>query len=86
MLAARVATFNRCAKERGLTVPRYEGGFFVMVFLPRAPETAAAMRRIGVYVVPQTREDGRGALRLALCAVPESQVKRLVDAVADCIG
>ncbi len=86
VLLARVAAFNRCAKERGLLHPRYEGGFFVTVFLPRAPEVAAAMRKIGVYVVPQTREDGKGALRLALCAVPESDVKRLVDAVADCAG
>jgi aromatic-amino-acid transaminase len=86
VLLSRVATFNRCAKARGLKFPRYEGGFFVTVFLPRATETAAAMRRIGVYVVPQTREDGQGALRLALCAVPENEVKRLVDAVADCDG
>lgn len=84
LLLARVATFNRCAKERGLKVPRYEGGFFVTVFLPRAPDVAAAMRQKGVYVVPQTREDGQGALRLALCAVPETEIRRLVDAVADC--
>jgi aspartate/methionine/tyrosine aminotransferase len=83
-LAARVRAFNRRARERAVKVPRYEGGFFVMAFLPRALETAAAMRSLGVYVVPQTREDGQGALRLALCAVPESQVERLVDAVADC--
>jgi aromatic-amino-acid transaminase len=83
-LAARVRAFNRRARERSVKVPRYEGGFFVMAFLPRALETAAAMRSLGVYVVPQTREDGQGALRLALCAVPESQVERLVDAVADC--
>jgi aromatic-amino-acid transaminase len=86
LLATRVATFNRCAKARGLVYPRYEGGFFVTVFVPRATEVAAAMRRAGVFVVPQTREDGKGALRLALCAVPEGQIKRLVDAIADSIS
>jgi len=82
VLAARVATFNRCARDRGLRYPRYDGGFFVTVFNEHAREKAEAMRARGVYVVPQAQEAGTGALRLALCAVAERHVPRLVEALA----
>jgi aromatic-amino-acid transaminase len=81
-LTARVNTFNRCARERGLRYPRYDGGFFVTVFDERAREKAEAMRARGVYVVPQVQESGAGVLRVALCAVAEKDVSRLVEALA----
>jgi aromatic-amino-acid transaminase len=82
LLGARVDAFNRHAHERGLRFPRYEGGFFVTVFDDHPREKAEAMRKKGVYVVPQVRKDGGGALRVALCSVAERDVAKLVDALA----
>ena len=81
-LHARVEAFNRGARGAGLRYPRYEGGFFVTVWNDRAREKAEAMRARGVFVVPQVRKDGRGALRVALCAVAQRDVARLVEALA----
>lgn len=77
MLAERVSAFNRHAKERGLRYPRYDGGFFVTVFHERAKEKADAMRKAGVYVVPQ-----KDALRVALCSVSVRDIPRLVEALS----
>jgi len=79
LLDARVAAFNRCAKEKGLEYPRYEGGFFVTVFSRDAAEHARRMREHGVFVVPV-----KGALRVALCSVAERDIARLVDEIARC--
>ena len=76
MLRARVDRFNDLARPRGLSYPRYDGGFFVTVFHDRANEKALAMKESGVFVVPQ-----EGALRLALCSVAERDIPRLVDAL-----
>lgn len=81
-LRARVDAFNRHAQERKLRYPRYEGGFFVTVFDDRPRQKAEAMRALGVYAVPQVMSGGTGALRVALCAVPERDVPRLVEALA----
>jgi aromatic-amino-acid transaminase len=82
VLLARVAAFNRAANGRGLKYPRYDGGFFVTVFSPRAKAKADEMKARGVFVVPQALDDGSGALRVALCAVAERDVARLVEALA----
>jgi aromatic-amino-acid transaminase len=76
MLRARVEAFNRLARPKGLSYPRYDGGFFVTVFHDRAREKAVAMKERGVFVVPQ-----EGALRVALCSVAERDVPRLVEAL-----
>lgn len=78
LLASRVNAFNHAAKAKNLVYPRYEGGFFVTVFCSDALERAARMREKGVYVVPSKK-----ALRVALCSVAESEIPRLVDALAD---
>jgi aromatic-amino-acid transaminase len=77
LLLRRVAAFNARAKEARLRYPRYEGGFFVTVLCDDGPKEAARMRELGVYVVPQKR-----AVRVALCGVAESDVPRLVSALA----
>ncbi len=82
LLRARVDAFNRHAHERGLRYPRYEGGFFVTVFDDHPREKAEAMRAEGVFVVPQARKTGGGALRVALCSVAERDVPRLVESLA----
>jgi len=82
VLLSRVDAFNRAAHGYGLKYPRYDGGFFVTVFNDQAREKAADMRARGVFVVPQVLEDGSGALRVALCAVAERDVGRLVEALA----
>jgi aromatic-amino-acid transaminase len=85
LLRARVDAFNAAAGARGLIYPRYEGGFFVTVFHDDPIAKAAAMKEKGVFVVPQRApagEQGRGALRVALCSVAERDVGRLVEALA----
>jgi aromatic-amino-acid transaminase len=86
VLRARVDAFNRHARERGLSYPRYEGGFFVTVFHDKPKEKALAMKEKGVFVVPQVRADAGktrgGALRVALCSVAERDIGRLVEALA----
>jgi aromatic-amino-acid transaminase len=85
LLRARVEAFNALAPSRGLSYPRYEGGFFVTVFHDDPIAKAAEMKEKGVFVVPQRApagEQGRGALRVALCSVAERDVARLVDALA----
>ena len=81
LLRARVDAFNAHAHARSLRYPRYEGGFFVTVFDDHPLEKAAAMREKGVFVVPQARKQGGGALRVALCSVAERDIARLVDAL-----
>jgi aromatic-amino-acid transaminase len=83
LLGARVEAFNRLAKGRGFAYPRYEGGFFVTVFHDDPMAKAEAMRKRGVFVVPQARRGARGALRVALCSVAERDVPALVDALAE---
>ena len=76
MLRSRAAVFDTSAREAGLNVPRYEGGFFVAVFTPDGEKTAAVMRAEGVYVVPM-----EGAVRVALCCTPEAKIPRIVEAL-----
>ena len=76
MLRRRAALFDTSARETGLNIPRYEGGFFVAVFTPDGEKTAEAMRAEGVYVVPM-----EGAVRVALCSTPEAEVPRIVAAL-----
>ena len=82
VLSARVDAFNLLARAKKLRYPRYEGGFFVTVFDDHPREKAASMRDQGVYVVPQVDAAGRGALRVALCAVAERDIARIVSALA----
>jgi aromatic-amino-acid transaminase len=82
LLLARVEAFNAHARKHGLHYPRYEGGFFVTVFHDRPLEKAQAMRAQGVFVVPQAKKTGGGALRVALCSVAERDVPRLVESLA----
>jgi aromatic-amino-acid transaminase len=81
-LRARVDAFNRHARERNLKYPRYEGGFFVTVFHDAPREKALKMKEQGVFVVPQVKKTGGGALRVALCSVAERDVGRLVESLA----
>ena len=76
LLRTRVEAFNSAASTAGLHVPRYDGGFFVVVFTPDGEKTAAVMRDMGVYVIPL-----KGAVRVALCATPEAEIPRLVEAL-----
>ena len=77
LLMRRVGAFNHHASQAGLRHPRYEGGFFVTVFADEADARARRMRdEHGVFVVPQN-----GALRVALCAIAERDVPRLVTAI-----
>ena len=81
LLRERVDVFNREARAAGLRFPRYEGGFFVSVFCDDAEATAAAAREEGVFVVPM-----KGAVRIALCSTPATDIPRLVAALARAVS
>jgi aromatic-amino-acid transaminase len=74
LLDGRVAVFNELARPKGLRYPRYDGGFFVTMFVEDAPAAAVRMKEDGVFVVPV-----KGALRVALCSVAKPNIPRLVD-------
>jgi aromatic-amino-acid transaminase len=78
LLARRVARFNERASAAGLPYPRYDGGFFTMVFEKDAHAAAERLKADGVFVVPQA-----GGLRIALSSVAEKDVDRLVDAIVE---
>ncbi len=73
-LTRRVARWNELATQAGLGYPRYNGGFFTTVFSDRAQEVAAALREQGIFLVPLGK-----ALRVAMCAVNEEQIARIVQ-------
>ena len=77
MLNRRVDHWNKFATKAGLNYPRYDGGFFTTVFCDDAVGVAAKLREQGVYVVPI-----KGALRVAMCAVSEPGIERIVAALA----
>ncbi len=77
LLDRRVVAFNREAGRASLLYPRYEGGFFVCVFCDDSAAVVRHAQARGVFVVPLP-----GAVRVALCSTPQSQVPRLVDALA----
>lgn len=77
LLAQRVARWNELASAAKLRYPRYDGGFFTTVFCDDAAAVAVRLKEDGVFVVPQA-----GALRIALCSVPERDIARLVAAIA----
>jgi aromatic-amino-acid transaminase len=81
LLAARVRAFNAAADGTVLRYPRYDGGFFVTVFAKDAPRAAEALKKNGVFVVPQ-----KGALRVALCSVAEHDVAALVKHLGDAVA
>lgn len=76
LLGARIDAFNEGARKIGLRMPRYESGFFVTVFTRDGQKTAAAMRDLGVYVLPIS-----GAVRVGLCSTPVADVPRLLEAL-----
>lgn len=79
MLARRVDKWNELAGQHPKIVyPRYDGGFFTTVFCDDPQGAAAALRDQGIYVVPTA-----GALRVAMCAVNERQIERIVAALGD---
>ncbi|MBL9039492.1 MAG: aminotransferase class I/II-fold pyridoxal phosphate-dependent enzyme [Archangium sp.] len=76
-LMARVDAFNALARPKGLTYPRYEGGFFVTVFSSDAQALGSRMKERGVFAVPL-----KGAVRVALCSVAANDVARVVEALS----
>jgi aromatic-amino-acid transaminase len=76
LLDDRIVIFNDLAVKADLRMPRYKNGFFLIAYTPDAERTAAAMRDVGVFVLPIL-----GAVRVALCHTPKKDLPRLVDAL-----
>jgi aromatic-amino-acid transaminase len=74
LLDERIVLFNQLAAQAGLRTPRYDCGFFIVVFTPDSERTAATMRDEGVFVLPIP-----GAVRIALCHTTKKDLPRLVD-------
>ncbi len=77
LLARRVDFWNARASAAGLRYPRYDGGFFTTVFNDDPKKASQALCARGLYLVPTA-----GALRVAVCAVNEAQIARIVDGLA----
>jgi aromatic-amino-acid transaminase len=77
LLGTRVDAFNAAARPAGLAFPRYDGGFFVTVFVDRPDRVAARMREEGVFVVPVD-----GGVRVGVCSLRAADVLRLVGSLA----
>lgn len=77
LLQKRIAAFNEAAKAQGLKTPRYDSGFFSMVYTRDGEKAAAKMRDLGVFVLPL-----KGAVRVALCGVALADIPRLAEALA----
>ncbi|MEZ4445814.1 MAG: aminotransferase class I/II-fold pyridoxal phosphate-dependent enzyme [Polyangiaceae bacterium] len=78
MLDRRVDHWNALAGPANLHYPRYDGGFFTTVFCDDAFTVATKLRERGIFVVPMP-----GALRVAICAVHEAQIDRIVPALVE---
>jgi aromatic-amino-acid transaminase len=76
LIDKRIVAFNDLAAKAGLRMPRYQNGFFLIVYTPDSDRTAAVMRDVGVFVLPIP-----GAVRIALCHTPLKDLPRLVDAL-----
>lgn len=74
LLARRVAYWNERASAAGLRYPRYDGGFFTTVFSSDPKRASEGLVDRGLFLVPTA-----GAVRVAVCAVNESQIARIVD-------
>jgi aromatic-amino-acid transaminase len=77
LIDGRVALWNELAGREGLRYPRFDGGFFTTVICDDPAGTAARLREDGLFVVPL-----QGGLRVALCAVAERDLPRLVEGIA----
>ena len=80
LLASRVEQFNQLAAPAGLEYPRYEGGFFVSIFTPEAKQVVRRCMDRGVFLVPL-----QGAVRVALCATPASDVPFLTETLSEAL-
>ncbi len=74
LLAKRVAFWNEHASAAGLKYPRYDGGFFTTVFSAEPAKLSQALAARGLFLVPTA-----GAVRVAVCAVNEAQIARIVE-------
>ncbi|MFT4540042.1 MAG: aromatic-amino-acid transaminase [Planctomycetota bacterium] len=77
LLGRRVERFNQEARQYELRYPRYEGGFFVSVFVENANAVAKRCAELGVFLVPMD-----GAVRIALCSTPMDQIGPLVSTLS----
>lgn len=78
LLAKRVAFWNEHASAAGLRYPRYDGGFFTTVFSADPKKASRALTERGVFLVPTA-----GAVRVAVCAVNEAQIARIVETLRE---
>jgi aromatic-amino-acid transaminase len=77
LLVARHAAFAGAATALDLPTVPWGGGFFTAVPTADAAAVAERLTAEDIFVVPL-----QGALRIALCAVPEAQMGRLAEALA----
>ncbi len=81
LLARRVEVWNALATAAHVRYPRYDGGFFTTVFSADPVLHSSRMRERGLFLVPTA-----GALRVAVCAVNEAQIGRIVSGLAEVVA
>ncbi len=77
LLTARRSTFIEACKQKGVAVNPSHDGFFAWYECDNPVAVAESCANQHVYLVPLS-----GGVRIGLCAVPESKVERVADALA----
>ncbi|MGB0236654.1 MAG: pyridoxal phosphate-dependent aminotransferase [Poseidonia sp.] len=80
LLTARRSTFIAACERLGVAVNPSHDGFFAWYECEEPAAIAEACADQHVYLVPLT-----GGVRIGLCAVPESQVERVAQALANAV-
>ncbi|MEL0182754.1 MAG: aminotransferase class I/II-fold pyridoxal phosphate-dependent enzyme [Candidatus Poseidoniales archaeon] len=80
LLTARRSTFIEACERLGVAVNPSHDGFFAWYECEEPAAIAEACADQHVYLVPLT-----GGVRIGLCAVPESQVERVAQALANAV-
>jgi aromatic-amino-acid transaminase len=80
LLRLRAEIFIKEAKEVGLRMLPYYGGFFITIPHPQAKAVCAKLEEQHIYLVAMAN-----GIRLAICAVPMGQVPGLATRIKDAL-
>jgi len=80
LLKARAEIFVNEAKEVGLDILPYRGGFFITIPAKNPKETADKLQKKNIFLVPLAK-----GVRLAICGVPKNKIGGIATAVKECL-
>ena len=81
LIKNRARTFTNEAAHVGLEVLPYHGGFFITIPCKDSEKVCERLIKENIFVGPLSK-----GIRVAVCSVPEAQMKKLAVKVKDAIG